>query len=252
VLQVQYADHLLGRLLDALRSKRVYDRAVIVVTADHGASFVTGQPRRPVARANVGVIAPVPFFVKLPGQRSGEVDDGAVRTIDVLPTIAAAVGVPVPWKADGMPADKRESDAGARIDVSHAGEPVLTAPLRSVLEQREARDRVEASLLPDGVYALGPRPDLIGRRIAGGSRELVVERRAPVLPSFVSGHADGVAPDGPIAVAVNGRVAATTRAYRDDGRTMYAALVPPSTLRDGRNTVTALEILGNGELREIR
>jgi hypothetical protein len=33
-----------------------------------------------------------------------------------------------------------------------------------------------------------------------------------------------------LAVAVNGRVEATTRAYRDGGRTVFAALVPPSSL----------------------
>src|SRR6185436_8194018 len=70
VLQTQYVDRLLGRLLDALHGRDVFDNAVIVVTADHGASFTTGQPRRPANAANVGAIAPVPFFVKLPGQRA--------------------------------------------------------------------------------------------------------------------------------------------------------------------------------------
>jgi hypothetical protein len=241
VLQVQYVDRLLGRLLDALRADGVFDDAVVVVTADHGASFVTGEPRRPVSRANVGAIAPVPFFVKLPGQRSGEVDDRAVRTIDVLPTIAAAAGVRVPWKADGMPAVDRPVDAAARIDVSHAGEPVLTEPLSAVLANRDERDEAEADLLRDGVYAIGPRPDLIGRRVAGGSRS--------VTDPFVSGRADGLAPGTAIAVAVNGRVEATTRTYRDGGRSVYNALVP---LRDVPNTVAAFEILASGGLRELR
>jgi hypothetical protein len=241
VLQVQYVDRLLGRLLDALRP---YDDAVLVVTADHGASFVTGQPRRPANAANIGTIAPVPFFVKLPGQRSGKVDDGAVRTIDVLPTIAAAAGVRVPWKADGMPAADRPVDPAAPIDMSHAGEPVLTEPLSSVLSKRDERDEAEVALLRGGVWAIGPRPDLLGRRVAAGSRRLT--------DPFVSGRADGVAPDTEIAVAVNGRVVATTRTYRDGGRSVYDALVPPSSLHDGTNTVAALQILASGELRELR
>ncbi len=92
VLQVQYTDRLVGGLLDKLRARGLYDDAVIVLTADHGASFLKGTPRRPVSRENVGAIAPVPFFVKLPGQHEARVDDGAVRTIDVLPTIAKAGG----------------------------------------------------------------------------------------------------------------------------------------------------------------
>ena len=158
VLQVQYVDRLLGRLLDALRDRDLFDDAVIVVTSDHGAAFMTGQPRRPANRANVGVIAPVPFFVKLPGQPGGRVDDRAVRTIDVLPTIAKAAGVRVPWKADGIPADEREVDPEAPIDVSHMGNPVLTEALElrageaagtrgcggAAAARRRLRDRAEA------------------------------------------------------------------------------------------------------------
>jgi hypothetical protein len=254
ILQAQYADGLVGRLLDALRLHDLFDDAVIVVTADHGASFETGQPRRPVSAANIGVIAPVPFFVKLPGQREGRVDDGAVRTIDVLPTIAEAVGVRLPWKADGVPAGEREVDPAAPIDVSHTGEPVLTEALGSVLAKRRARERAETRVLRGGVYAIGPRPELIGRRVAtgAGTHRVTADLDAPVLPSFVSGRADGLQHDAELAVAVNGRVEATTRVYRDGGRSLYAALVPPSSLRQGPNEIAVLEVLPGGELRPLR
>jgi hypothetical protein len=253
VLQVQYVDRLLGRLLDALHRRGVFDDAVIVVTADHGASFTTGQPRRPVNTANVGAIAPVPFFVKLPGQHDGYVDDRAVRTIDVLPTIAKAAGVRLPWKADGIPADEREVDPDAPIDVSHMGEPVLTEALSSVLTKRRARDEIEARLLRDGVYGIGPRPELIGRRVGvrSGGQPAMVDHRAAVLPSFVSGHVDGLKPNTEVAVAVDGRVEATTRVYRDNGRELFAALVPPSSLRDGANAIAVFKVLADGGLRPL-
>ena len=170
VLQVQYADRLLGRLLDALRGDGLFDRAVIVVAADHGAAFTTGEPRRPVNDANIGSIAPVPFFVKLPRQGSGRVDDRAVRTIDVLPTIAAAAGVRLPWKADGMPAGERPVDDDAPIDVAHQGVPVVEEPLGSVLAKRGAREEVEAE--PAARRRLrdrtAPGPDRPPRRRRGG------------------------------------------------------------------------------------
>jgi hypothetical protein len=253
VLQAQYVDRLLGRLLDALHDRDLFDDAVIVVTADHGAAFTTGQPRRPANRANVGVIAPVPFFVKLPGQRDGRVDDRAVRTIDVLPTIAKAAGARLPWKADGIPADERKRDPAAPIDISHMGKPVLTEPLSSVLAKRRAREGAETRLLRDGVYAIGPRPELIGRRVAvrPGGKELMVDNPDGVLPSFVSGPIGGLEPGSELAVAVNGRVRATTRAYRDGGRSVFAALVPPSSLREGPNAVAVFEVRAGGELRPL-
>jgi hypothetical protein len=251
VLQVQYVDRLVGRLLDRLRARGLFDDAVIVVTADHGAAFVRGQPRRPASRENFGAIAPVPLFVKFPGEAEGRVDDRAVRTIDVLPTIAEAAGVRLPWEADGMPAGEREVDPAARIDVSHAGEPAVTQPLGSVLAQRRAREEVEARLLRNGVYGIGPGPELIGRRVRAGSRRVTVDPEAPVLPSFVSGRANGLEPEAELAVAVNGRVEATTRVYRSGDRPRYAALVPPSSLHAGTNTITVLEVLPGGELRPL-
>jgi hypothetical protein len=244
VLQVQYVDRLVGALLDKLRASGLYDRAVVVVTADHGVSFRAGQPRRAANDADVGDIAPVPFFVKYPGQSEGRVDERAVRTIDVLPTIAKAAGVRVPWKADGMPAGDRAVDPGAAIDVSHAGAHVLTLPLATVLAKRRERETVEARLLREGPYAIGPRPELIGRRVAMGAGE-------PLAYPFVTGRVQGLAPEAELAIAVDGVIRATTRVYREQGDTVYSALIPPSSLRDGAR-FAPLQILPGGGLRPVR
>jgi hypothetical protein len=206
-----------------------------------------------VSRENVGSIAPIPFFVKQPGQHEAHVDDGAVRTIDALPTIAKAAGVELPWKVDGIPAGEREVDPGAPIDVSHGGRPVLTDTLGSVLAKQSERERAEARLLRDGVYAMGPRPELIGRRVPvpAGGRQVSFDDDAAVVPSFISGRAGDLAPDTELAVAVNGRVEATTRVYRDGGRSRYAALVPRSSLREGANAITVLRVLSGGKLRPL-
>ena len=240
VLQVQYVDRLLGRLLDV-----VPDDAVLVVTADHGSAFVSGRPKRPIEAGNAGAIAPVPFFVKLPGQTRGRIDDRAVRTIDVLPTIARAAGISLPWKAQGVPAAERPVDAEAAIDVSHQGAHVLTEPLSTIEAQRRERDAVEARLLRDGIYGIGPRPDLLGRSVEGAGRTVEVDPESLVLPSFMTGRAP---PGSVLAVAVNGRIAQTTRAYGN----RYAALVPPSALHAGKNSVATFQVLPTGELRPLR
>src|SRR5207247_547823 len=75
----------------------LYDRVLLLVTADHGVSFRAGQKRRPVSEKNLQDIAYVPLFVKLPHQRRGRVVRAAARTIDILPTIAKAAGVHMRW-----------------------------------------------------------------------------------------------------------------------------------------------------------
>jgi hypothetical protein len=246
VLQAQYADRLVGLLLGKLRSTGRFDDAVIVIAADHGVSFRSGQPRRAVTSGNIGDIAPVPLLVKYPGQHEARVEDGAVRTIDVLPTIAKAAGVELPWDADGMPADDRPVEPDAAIAISHEGEHVLTRPLRDVLAQRDERAAAEARLLRDGAYALGPRPDLLGRRVAaaGGGRR--------ASAAFVNGRIDGVPPGVELALAIDGVVRATTWSYRTrvGDHTVFSALVPPSSLRAGSRAVV-LRVLPGDRLRAI-
>src|SRR5262245_23933159 len=54
LLQLGFADRLLGRLVARLKSQGIYDDTLIVVTADHGFSWQVGVPtRRRVDRSNV-------------------------------------------------------------------------------------------------------------------------------------------------------------------------------------------------------
>ncbi|HSD77411.1 MAG TPA: sulfatase-like hydrolase/transferase [Solirubrobacteraceae bacterium] len=258
VLQVQAVDAMLGRLLGRLRSTGLYDRAVIVVTADHGASFLAGEPRRWVNKRNLPQIAAVPFIVKYPGQHDARVDDRAVRTSDVLPTIARAAGLRMPWRTHGVPAGERPLDRSTPIDVARADEPGATLPLAAVLAGRRRRDAIEARLLRSGVYAMGPRPGLVGRRSAGipaanDARAFVdaadeyrsIAPGAPVVPAFVSGTADGLADGSVVAVAVNGRIEATTRVHRGGSAMRFAAIVRPESLRPGANRIAVLGIDGD-------
>jgi Sulfatase len=259
VLQSRYADVLVGRLIDKVRAAGLYDDAVIVVTADHGVSFRAGQPRRRLTRENAADIAVVPFIVKWPGQRAGRVDERAVRTIDALPTIAKAAGARVPWETDGMPADERGIDGGAQVSLASDGRPGESLALGTILEGLREREDAEARLLRHGVYGVGPRPDLIGRRVDGGTgaaRATVdspgdydaIAAGAPTLPALVSGDATGLAGDAVLALAVNGRVVATTRVFPPG---QYVAMLRPDSLRMGSNDVAVVQVLRGDRLRKI-
>ena len=80
---------------------QLWDKALVVVTADHGVSFRGGDLRRRPTRTNLAELAFTPLFMKLPGEDQGRVVDTHVQTIDILPTMAAALGIKIPWKTDG-------------------------------------------------------------------------------------------------------------------------------------------------------
>ena len=122
LLQTQYADKLLGDLLRRLRETGVYDRALMVVLADHGVSFRSGDRRRRPTPTNVHDVANMPLFIKLPGQREGDIKDTAVRTIDVLPTIADELGLRLREPVDGVPVGERDADPDNEIDVPDSWE----------------------------------------------------------------------------------------------------------------------------------
>jgi hypothetical protein len=97
-----YADRLLGRLLDTLKSTGLYGRSLIVVAADHGASFWPGQRYRGLSgTSHPEDIFSVPLIIRAPDQARGEVSDVAGETIDILPTIADVLDIELPWKVDG-------------------------------------------------------------------------------------------------------------------------------------------------------
>jgi hypothetical protein len=101
LLQVGYADRLLGRVIEHLKRNGMYDRALLVVAGDHGVSFRPGQPLRDVTPGNVASIASVPLFIKQPSRRGRGTDLAPARTIDVLPTILDVIGAQPPPGLEG-------------------------------------------------------------------------------------------------------------------------------------------------------
>ena len=113
LLQAGYVDRLLGELVGQLQREGLWDRALVVLTADHGESFrVKPTPAPPFALGRLGYrrdltqenaqdIVTVPLFVKYPEQAEGRIDPTWGRTIDVLPTIADVLGIRLPFRVDG-------------------------------------------------------------------------------------------------------------------------------------------------------
>ena len=59
-------------LIEQMERAGIWKRALVVVTADHGYAFEVGvETRRRTNDSNIDMIAPVPLFIKAPGQRRG-------------------------------------------------------------------------------------------------------------------------------------------------------------------------------------
>jgi hypothetical protein len=137
LLQVGYVDRVLGRIVRRLHATGLWNGSLFVVTADHGVSFLPGRHERSVNPTNIGDIAPVPLFVKTPGERTGHVDDRSAQTIDVVPTIADVLGMTMPWKVDGESLLRPDRPYPSKVVVlSHTGR-VVEAPWRLVAAERQ-------------------------------------------------------------------------------------------------------------------
>jgi hypothetical protein len=270
LLQVAAVDRMLGHLIRRLKATRLWNRALVVVVADHGISFRVGETdRRAVTRGNVARIAPVPLFVKRPRQRQGRVNRDYVRTVDVLPTIAAVLHIRVPWRVSGRSAFSRavRGRRVVRVAARRLGQPPIALGTRAFQVRWAAAIRAQHALFGFGAEGLygGPHAALLGRTIGraarrGRVRALIARRgdlrvrRGRFWPTLILGHIVGGARGArrDLAVVVNGRVGAVSRSFRLPGvrGESFAALVPEDLLKLGRNRVRVLSVAGRrGHLR---
>lgn len=101
-LQMEVLDRAIGKVLEALRERGLYDDALILFCADHGEmngeralvdKGVYGHPR----------VARVPFVVRLPGgERAGAEVDTPICLLDVAPTLLETAGVEPGARLDGV------------------------------------------------------------------------------------------------------------------------------------------------------
>jgi Sulfatase len=263
LLQVGYVDLLLGRILDRLEETGQYDDALVVVVADHGTSFRPHGERRRIHAGNMAEIAFVPLLVKAPGQTGGQVVDEHVTTLDVLPTIADLLGVDVPWDTDGHSVASSTGGNGPEVVVDTSSGERVVGDVDDLIETRDSLLARQVELFGDGdeapgLYAAGPRPELLGRPVnglvasaPGGARfESYGDSRYDPDSSFAPVRVYGRLHDVPagrdIAVAVNGTIVATTRSFEFDGETLVSAIAPEAAYRPGANSVRLYVIEGDG------
>jgi hypothetical protein len=277
IMQAGLADTLVGRVRSRLLTDGLYDSALVIVTADHGVALRPGDSARNFTGTNAAEVLSVPLVVKPPvtttGVTRGRIDDTNAETIDVLPTVARVLGIDVPWKVDGRSligadparADKRfffnaatmhetyavdrlraSRDQAARRQADIFGLdkwPVFTVPGRRALAGRDVRsfgelrtiDNVQVAV--DGLDAL--------KRVNPNGRDLP----AQLVGRFIQTDAREAARHV-LAVALNGTIVATTRAW--PGTLRWMAMLPPDALRAGDNDIEIFIVEPSGGLLRPR
>jgi len=255
MLQVGYADRLLGRMMRRLRAAGLWDEALVVVTADHGVGLRPGGSRRAVTRADFAGIAGVPLFVKRPGQRRPGVVDAAARTVDILPTIADAIGARTPPGADGRTLAKPLPALAPSVRNGRRGR-FVSMPAGAFVRARDAELARQRRLFPDPLNLFRTSLDdapigrsvkslprvsagIVRATIEGGHELRRVSSASGVLPAYVTGRfTSGGAIGMRLAFAVNGRIVAGGRSYWVGKTVRFSGLVPEASLRQGANRVT--------------
>lgn len=263
-------DRELGALIARLKATGLWNRALVVLASDHGVAFAPGSPRRRITPQDVGGIAPVPFFMKLPRETRGKVIDEHVQTSDILPTIADALHFSLPKESDGQSALSDDFKPVDRVKIwsttSTEDFSTVEVPYSVFLARRQSLLNQQAALFGTGsrqpglLWAVGPNRELVGRSTAGvptaGPLPQTVrfdhpeELQAwapdqPWAPSHVSGVIDDARPGQNLALSVNGTIRSVGRTYDFLGRTRFSLLAPESAFKTGANHVHVYAVTGS-------
>ena len=274
LLQVGFADRLLGEVLATLREQDWFDSALVIVTADHGISMRPGSAKRGTPSSDLrSEVMPIPLLIKEPFQAVGRVDRRNAELIDLPETVADVLGVSLPWSSAGRsllaPASRQRPIKRMYV----RGAKSLSEPVEMTYDGRSHYEEVLAwkaatfgsgATRPDGLFRFGPHAALVGRRVA----ELpMVDDPVAKVAWLRPDRLEDVDPDDdPLpthiratlhshetasrywAIAVEGVVQAVSPSHRlIDGRLGVSAILPETGLHRGRNWLEAYWVEGSGD-----
>jgi len=250
LLQVGFVDRLIGQLVAKLKSSGLYDSCLLVITSDHGIGFWPDESLRNPSNVTQQDILYVPFFMKLPGQQKGEIVDRAVETIDILPTIADALNVTIPWKVDGVsaldrsvPERKNRTRVRGNWHLTHykSNLDTNTATFQERLKLFGARSGFSTFFkLPNPMpepASYNFRLQLINPRVFKA-----VDLNSDYIPCLIPGLVHGsMEEELNLLIRINGEPRAVTRTFPMRKHLLrFGALVPESSFRQGDNQVEVI------------
>jgi hypothetical protein len=278
LLQTLYADRCLGMILQTLRQQQTLDQTLLIVTADHGMCFIPGASLRDPVAETLPDLLPVPLLIKLPGQQQGSVTDRNVEIVDILPTIADVTGMePDPaWVGSSLLTDEvrtRKTLLGPQPSILAPDFPQRfkhTERLLQVFGTGGAGDRIgrlaaipglagrrvdEFTVLDSALQAV-ISPAVVGQHVAPSPHNPGSPFTASLLHGKLLANAETTAGfERPVwlAVAVSGRIVATTRTSTDPRWSrIWTAYVPESEVPGTMQPVELYEVADPSAPMELR
>ncbi|QSB13915.1 sulfatase-like hydrolase/transferase [Natronosporangium hydrolyticum] len=236
IAQLQYTDLLLGEVLDQLQDSGRYDESLFVLTADHGVSLTpngAGSRQLGPDAAGIGELAWVPMFIKEPGQTEGVVDDRNWKHVDLLPTLADLAGVAVPWEVDGISWQREQRTTPGKTfypDLESPGEIDGPARFNELLADPHNFPPVPPPPLPELLgTTVSEHPVVDSDVVITAENQDAFSDVAPadgLVPALVHGGVpDSVAAGTPLAIAVNGEIAAVVPVVAGTEGHRFAGLI---------------------------
>ncbi len=191
--EIVYLDREVGRFLDELKKRKIYENSLIIVTADHGEAFLEhgfwehGQTL-------YQEMVHVPLLVKWPGAPAPRRVPGVVSQTDLFPTILEAAGIePADTPYAGVSLRRLAAERHQEAVLELTWDPLPDRPARMLVALRSDRAKYIASFEAPTVEALYSAPvaseelyDLIEdpdemRNLAPGAKDAVETNREKVL-----------------------------------------------------------------------
>lgn len=98
--EIAFADQQVGRLLQFLKEKKLYDHSLIVLSGDHGEGLGEHDEKTHGFFIYNSTLH-VPLIMRLPGSKKVKTIAAQVSTADIMPTILQALKLPVPSPVQG-------------------------------------------------------------------------------------------------------------------------------------------------------
>jgi len=232
--EIAYADELVGRLLDRIKTRGWLDRAIVAIVSDHGEGLGDhGESEHGILLYREAL--QVPWILRLPGGGSGRHIAGTLGLVDVAATLLDLAALDA-GSLDGQSV-RSALATNARVDRSVYSETFYP---RLHLGWSDLASATEQHLR----FIKAPVPELYDLSNDPGERRNLAASRAPTssaMAGWIARTTDGAKPKEPDAVSADVRARLKSLGYlASSGAPLSSA---PAALPDPKERIGAFEAL---------